>query len=177
MTVDTLIYGNLILTAIAVILLLIFITNIFILLHLKKEAPAKIKKEEKKEKISEVKTKKEEKAQPSEKITDPSKLYKAESIEKNLIELFGHYNLNSFTMATSDGLVISSTDPDAEEDAASYSYLYLQGKQPESLNVRLIGVPHKGGTVVGIIKSDDELSENSLALIERDIKYILRRNI
>lgn len=173
MIIDPTIYANLILTVIAVILLLFFITAVLILLSLKKAFPVikgenEIKLTEKKEERTTLKEGKE---------SDPSKLYQSKSIEENLIGLFKHYHLTSFTMATSDGLVISSTDPNSDEDAANYSYLYLQGKQPESPNVRLIGVPHKGGTVVGIIKSEDELSETDLILIERDIRFILRKNL
>jgi len=180
MTIDPIMYGNLMLTVIAVLLFLLFLTGILILIRLKKAFPAKeeektkkrFKKAQKAVINEETKENEEETHEP-----EPSELYQNKSIEQNLIELFKHYSLNSFTMATSDGLVISSTDSDPDEDAANYSYLYLQGKQPESANVRLIGVPHKGGTVIGIIKSDDDLSEKDLVLIERDIRYILRRNL
>ena len=112
-----------------------------------------------------------------ERAKDPGEYYTADSIRDNLLALFDRYRLNSFTMSTSDGLVISSTDPNPEEEAAKYSYLYQQGKQPDVDNVRLIGVPHKGGTVVGIVKADDVLSEKDLEFIERDINFILRKTV
>ncbi len=108
---------------------------------------------------------------------DPAEYYQSASIRENLLALFERYKLNSFTMSTSDGLVISSTDPNPEEEAAKYSYLYQQEKQPDVPNIRLIGVPYKGGTVVGIVKADDELSEKELEFIERDINFILRRTV
>lgn len=108
---------------------------------------------------------------------DPADYYKADSIRENLLALFDRYKLNSFTMSTSDGLVISSTDPNPEEEAAKYSYLYQQGEQPDVPNIRLIGVPYKGGTVVGIVKADDELSEKELEFIERDINFILKKTV
>ena len=106
---------------------------------------------------------------------DPAGYYNSDSIKENLLALFSRYNLNSFTMSTSDGLVISSTDPNPEEEAAKYSYLYQQGKQPDVPNIKVIGVPHKGGTVIGIVKAEDELSEKELEFIERDIEFILRK--
>ncbi|MBN1431325.1 MAG: hypothetical protein JW931_00970 [Methanomicrobiaceae archaeon] len=108
---------------------------------------------------------------------DPAEYYQSDSIRDNLLALFERYKLNSFTMSTSDGLVISSTDPNPEEEAAKYSYLYQQEKQPDVPNIRLIGVPYKGGTVVGIVKADDELSEKELEFIERDINFILRKTV
>ena len=108
---------------------------------------------------------------------DPAEYYTADAIRDNLLALFDRYKLNSFTMSTSDGLVISSTDPDPEEDAARYSYLHQQGKQPDVPNVRLVGVPYKGGTVVGIVKAEDELTEKELEFIERDIMFILRKSV
>ena len=171
MIIDPIVYGNLMLTAIAVILFLLLIAIVILSRRLKTAFPA-VKKE-----TVDVKEKPAEKKKEKQKETDPAELYTSESIEENLRGLFKHYKLNSFTMATSDGLVISSTESDPDMDAANYSYLYLEGQQPESPNVRLIGVPHKGGTVVGIIKSDDELSDNDLVMIERDIRFILRRNL
>lgn len=108
---------------------------------------------------------------------DPAEYYTADAIRDNLLALFDRYKLKSFTMSTSDGLVISSTDPDPEEEAARYSYLHQQGKQPEVPNVKLIGVPYKGGTVIGIVKAEDELTEKELEFIERDIRFILRKSV
>ena len=173
MTIDPVVYGNLMLTAIAVILLLLLIVIIVALMRFKKTFPAAIQEISKQTNDIEEKKVKYE----GEKETDPSKLYTEDSIAKNLLNLFNYYKLNSFTMATSDGLVISSTDPDPDLDAANYSYLYLKGEQPESPKIRLIGVPHKGGTVVGIIKSEEELLDNDLSLIERDLRFILRKNL
>ena len=112
-----------------------------------------------------------------ERSKDPADYYRGDSIRENLLELFERYKLNSFTMSTSDGLVISSTDPNPEEEAASYSYLQQQGRQPDIPNIRLIGVPYKGGTVVGIVKAEDELSEKELEYIERDIHFILKKSV
>jgi len=112
-----------------------------------------------------------------ERSKDPAEYYRGDSIREDLLALFDRYKLNSFTMSTSDGLVISSTDPSPEEDAARYSYLYQQGKQPDVENIRLVGVPYKGGMVVGIVKAEDELSEKELEFIERDIHFILKKSV
>lgn len=112
-----------------------------------------------------------------ERSKDPAEYYRGDSIREDLIALFDRYKLNSFTMSTSDGLVISSTDPNPEEDAARFSYLYQQGKQPDVENIRLIGVPYKGGIVVGIVKTEAELSEKELEFIERDIHFILKKSV
>ena len=132
---------------------------------LREQEEERIKHEEERRKLEE------------ERGRDPAEYYKADSIRDNLLALFDRYRLNSFTMSTSDGLVISSTDPNPEEEAAKYSYLYQQEKQPDVPNIRLIGVPYKGGTVVGIVKADDELSEKELEFIERDINFILRKTV
>jgi hypothetical protein len=177
MTITPEIYANLALTAIAIILLLILATLVLILRRLGLNTQKPDKKEAARTEKTGGYPEKEGGKNRAAEDTDPSALYSSQSIEENLKGLFSHYRLNSFTMATSDGLVISSTDKNPEEDAAKYSYLYLQGKQPQSSKIRLIGVPHKGGTVVGIIKSDEELPKEDLSLIERDIRYILRRNM
>ncbi|UUX93607.1 hypothetical protein [Methanoplanus endosymbiosus] len=174
MTIDPIMYANLILSAIAVILILILAAIVLILLHMR-SLPPKIK-EKAEDKESNKKIENDKKTKDKE-VAEPSTLYKSESIEENLMEIFRQYKLTSFTMATIDGLVISSTESYPDEDAANYSYMYLQGSQPESPYIKLIGVPYKGGTVVGIIKSENELSENDITLIERDIRYILRKNM
>jgi len=99
----------------------------------------------------------------------------AGSLQEYLVALGEKYDLASLTLATADGLVIGSTRPDPQEEAAEYSYLYVQGKHPEDAGVRLVGVSHRGETVVGIARSVRDLSGDAVNALEQDIRNALRQ--
>ncbi|MDD3977291.1 MAG: hypothetical protein PHI15_03935 [Methanomicrobium sp.] len=191
MTIDPVVYGNVMLTAIAVLLLLLLFAVLMLSNQMRNFIEKTSKTKEKKattlnfkkiqqENISDSADTSTERSEDSrKKDSNPSLIYTSDSIQENLLLLFRHYSLKSFTMATSDGLVISSTEDKstAEADAANYSYMYQKDSQPESDKIRLIGIPYKGKTVVGIIKSDSDLSKTDLLLIEKDIRFILGKNM
>jgi hypothetical protein len=95
------------------------------------------------------------------------------SLEETLGAISERYNLASFTLATTDGLLIGSTKPGGEDEAARYSYLYTQGRQDET-GAELIGVPYRGETVVGIAHPSEHLSAEQMSALEQDIRDTLQ---
>ncbi|KUK63121.1 MAG: hypothetical protein XE10_0656 [Methanoculleus marisnigri] len=96
------------------------------------------------------------------------------SLEESLNAISERYGLSSFTLATVDGLLIGSTRPGAEDEAARYSYLYTQGKLHDEAGVELLGVPHHGETVVGIAHLSEHLSAEQMSTLEQDIQDTLQ---
>ncbi len=83
------------------------------------------------------------------------------------------YSLDSFTIATSDGLVFASSGGStAQEDAAIYSRKY-NGKEPAGMV--LFSLDHKGSDLVGIVRSTDSITGVTQKCIESDIKKILNK--
>ncbi|WP_292728381.1 hypothetical protein [Methanoculleus sp.] len=97
------------------------------------------------------------------------------SLEESLGAISERHGLSSFTLATVDGLLIGSTRPGAEDEAARYSYLYTQGKLHDEAGVELLGVPHHGETVVGIAHPSEDLSAEQLSTLEQDIRDTLQQ--
>jgi len=95
------------------------------------------------------------------------------SLEETLGAISERYNLASFTLATTDGLLIGSTKPGGEDEAARYSYLYTQGRQNET-GAELIGIPYRGETVVGIAHPSEHLSAEQMSALEQDIRDTLQ---
>jgi hypothetical protein len=90
-----------------------------------------------------------------------------------LIALARKYSLDSFTIATSDGLVFASSGGStAQEDAAGYS-----GNRDirESVGVAVFGMDHKGSRLTGIIRSQGIITGEIQKRIESDTKDILNR--
>jgi len=85
------------------------------------------------------------------------------------------YYLNAFTIATDDGLVVSSSMEDAAADAAKYSYDFARGNLPDDPQVMLFGVRHKGSALVGVIRTDHNIPEKWVESMERDAVAILKR--
>ncbi|PKL61983.1 MAG: hypothetical protein CVV31_08530 [Methanomicrobiales archaeon HGW-Methanomicrobiales-2] len=96
------------------------------------------------------------------------------SLEGSLGAISERHGLSSFTLATVDGLLIGSTRPGAEDEAARYSYLYTQGKLHDEAGVELLGVPHHGETVVGIAHPSEHLSAEQMSTLEQDIRDTLQ---
>lgn len=90
-----------------------------------------------------------------------------------LLALAGKYSLDSFTIATSDGLVFASSgSTTAQEDAANYSGKYT-GKA--SGGVVLFSLNHKGSELTGIIRSRGIIPGETQDRIENDTKDILNK--
>lgn len=96
------------------------------------------------------------------------------SLEEYLGAIGEKYSLASFTLATSDGLLIGSTRPDAQGEAAQYSHLYTQGKLRDETGAELLGIPYRGETVIGIARPSEHLSADVMSALEQDTRDALR---
>ncbi len=96
------------------------------------------------------------------------------SLEETLGAISKKYSLASFTLATTDGLLIGSTKPGSEEEAARYSHLYTQGRLHDEAGAELLGVPYRGETVVGIAHPSEHLSAEQMSALEQDIRDTLQ---
>jgi hypothetical protein len=95
------------------------------------------------------------------------------NLGQSLHALAGKYSLDSFTIATSDGLVFASSGGStAQEDAASYSGSH---DIRESVGVAVFGLDHKGSDLTGIIRSQGIITGEIQKRIESDTKDILNR--
>jgi hypothetical protein len=94
-------------------------------------------------------------------------------IMKNFQSLRDKYYLDAFTLATNDGLVVASSDRDAQADAAQYSQVFTLGEKPTDPAVRLFGMSHQGSSLVGIIKTNRSIPDSWMKSIEDDAKRIL----
>ena len=95
------------------------------------------------------------------------------TIAESLKALCEKYSLDSCTIATPDGLVVASSLEDAEEEAAQYSYLYINGIAPHDPFIRLFGISYQGGEVVGIVKGRKEVFDNSQQALQNELQAIL----
>ncbi|MCM2466763.1 hypothetical protein [Methanoculleus oceani] len=96
------------------------------------------------------------------------------SLEETLGAISKKYSLASFTLATTDGLLIGSTKPGGDDEAARYSHLYTQGRLHDETGVELLGVPYRGETVVGIAHPSEHLSAEQMSTLEQDIRDTLQ---
>jgi hypothetical protein len=84
------------------------------------------------------------------------------------------YSLDGFTLASGDGLVVASTEPEGgREEAARYAEMYVNTPLFETPGFILFGLPHKGSDLVGIIRTNRELSDEICQNIADDTKDIL----
>lgn len=95
------------------------------------------------------------------------------SIEESLRAFSELNRLEGFTLATRDGLVVSSTYADATEDAATYSYMANQGQEPGESGVQILRIPHKSTTLVGIVRSREGVDGEKLELMKGNVIKIL----
>lgn len=96
------------------------------------------------------------------------------SLEECLGAIGEKYSLASFTLATADGLLIGSTRPGGEDEAARYSHLYTQGRLQDETGAELLGIPYRGETVVGIARPSEHLSTEEMRALEEDTRDALR---
>lgn len=100
-------------------------------------------------------------------------LENCQDIQQSLAALVAGYSLDSFTIATSDGLVFASSGGStAQEDAARFSRKY---DIRESAGVALFSLDHKGSELTGIIRSPGIITGEIQKRIENDTKDILNR--
>jgi hypothetical protein len=96
-----------------------------------------------------------------------------QDLRQCLLALAGKYSIDSFTIATSDGLVFASSGGTmAQEDAAGYSGKYA-GKNPGG--VVLFSLNHKGSDLTAIIRTRGIITGETQNRIENDTKVILNK--
>jgi len=108
---------------------------------------------------------------PPKKSIEPAKMG---SLEETLDAISEKYSLASLTLVTADGLLIGSTKPGSEDEAARYSHLYSQGRVHDEEGVELLGVSYRGETVVGIAHPPVHLSSEQTNALEQDIQETLQ---
>jgi hypothetical protein len=95
-------------------------------------------------------------------------------ITQSLLALVEKYSLDTFTIATSDGLVFASSGgDDAQTNAATYS---LNASRDPPSNSSIVIVPdltHKGSTLIGIIRTQNPVSDEIVKKISKDTQTIL----
>ena len=97
-------------------------------------------------------------------------------ITDSLVALVGKYSLETFTIATSDGLVLASSGTEiAQDDAAQYSEMYIHDPLSKTPGVNLFGLNHKGSDLVGIIRSVKPVIDETCKKIIIDTKDILNK--
>lgn len=99
----------------------------------------------------------------------------AKSLEGYLGAISRKYSLASFTLATADGLLIGSTKPGSEEEAARYSHLYARGGLHDETGAELLGIPYRGETIVGIVHPSKHLSTELMNALKQDTRDALQR--
>jgi len=86
------------------------------------------------------------------------------------------YSLAGFTLATTDGLIFSTSGhPAGTEDAAHYGGRALQEEEHVSAEVTLFTLNHQGTKLTGIIRSEKSLTRDRIRQIESDTQEILNR--
>ncbi|NLA99908.1 MAG: hypothetical protein GX837_02925 [Methanomicrobiales archaeon] len=96
------------------------------------------------------------------------------NLEETLGAISKKYSLISLTLAAADGLLIGSTKPGSENEAARYSHLYSRGKRHGEGGVELLGISYRGETVVGIARPSEHLSSELMNALEQDIRETLQ---
>jgi hypothetical protein len=100
-------------------------------------------------------------------------LENCQDLQQSLRALAGKYSLDSFTIATSDGLVFASSGSStAQEDAAGFCR-NSGGTEPEGM--ALFRMNYKGSELTGILRSEGIITGEIKKGIENDTKDILNR--
>lgn len=94
-------------------------------------------------------------------------------IRRNMEALSKKYGLMAITIASPDGLVVASSDPDASTIAAKYSHMNRTGAKPQDPRVQLFEMHYRGSPLIGIIRGEHPLSPAWLSSLEEDAKKIL----
>lgn len=112
--------------------------------------------------------------QPSMTAPEPDRsLENCRNFSESLRALTEKYSLDSFTIATSDGLVFATSGSStALEDAALYSGKNNGNKPPD---MTLLDLNHKGSELTGIVRSQENITMETKECIERDIQGILTK--
>jgi hypothetical protein len=95
------------------------------------------------------------------------------NINRNMEAIGEKYGMDSITLASPDGLVIGSSDPDAVAIAAHYSHMIKLGIKPEDSRMQVFEMHYRGSPLIGIVRVDHPLDAPWLLSIEEDIRKIL----
>jgi hypothetical protein len=97
-----------------------------------------------------------------------------DDITQSLLALVEKYSLGTFTIATADGLVFASTGgDDAHTSAATYDMMDSQDPDSKTSTVIISDLTHKGSTLVGIIRTQYPVSQETIRKITADTQTIL----
>jgi len=112
--------------------------------------------------------------QPQPQVTKIDFVSGKKDLAESLVALAETYSLDSFTLASYDGLVIASTDRNtAQTDAAQYAEIFASSHLFETPGAVLFGLAHKGSDLIGIIRVNRGISDEICQNIENDTKDIL----
>jgi len=86
------------------------------------------------------------------------------------------YSLAGFTLATTDGLIFSTSgNATGTEDAAQFGGTALPVGAQEAAGVTLFTITHQGTKLTGIIRSEKRLTPDRIRRIGNDTQEILNR--
>ena len=101
-------------------------------------------------------------------------LYGRTDITQSLLALVEKYSLGTFTIATSDGLIFASSGgEDSQTDAATGCKMVNHDLPLTTPLVIVSGLTHKGSTLVGVIRTQNPVSEDISKRIATDTQAIL----
>lgn len=94
-------------------------------------------------------------------------------IQESMQAFCEKFQLDSFTLASHDGLVIASSLSLPDQKAAHYSYLFFNGIEPRNPGVRLFGFDFNEEQVVGIVRGKDEIPPEWIEAMKGEAVNIL----
>jgi hypothetical protein len=95
------------------------------------------------------------------------------SIEESIRTLSELARVEGITLATRDGLVVASNYGNAQEDAATFSNLINQGGENNNPGVKIWQIDHKAGTLIGIVRSKEQITGERWAFMKENVSKIL----
>jgi hypothetical protein len=97
---------------------------------------------------------------PTSKIKEMDCLEGKTNLSESLEALAAKYALEEITLATSDGLLLASSQKTPSTDAvARYAEMYAENMRPWPPGIILFSIEHKGSLLVGIAKTKDLLAQ------------------
>lgn len=97
---------------------------------------------------------------PTSKIKEMDCLEGKTNLSESLETLAAKYALEEITLATSDGLLLASSQKKPSTDAvARYAEMYAENMRPWPPGIILFSIEHKGSLLVGIAKTKDLLAQ------------------
>ncbi len=94
-------------------------------------------------------------------------------IGENMKALKKKYGLDSITLASEDGLVIASSDPEGSRLAAEYSQIIKKLQEPAGSRIHLLKMHYRGSPLIMVIQTEKPLPPVWFSSIEDDARKIL----